>query len=300
MNLIFKIVAVLLVVMLIPESTIASIKSSVKKKEGLIEQHFKGNGVWIYNEIMLTGNNYEPFVDMAKDKGMNYVIIKAYDGAAWGTRNKNRHFTSQLNDSMAKAFHRKGIKCYAYGTANLRKDSDIKQAIQHAVNTLHKTSVDGLVLDDVFARGQEKTKTEQLFSGIRGHLRHCKQCQKKPLAFSTFPHVASQAYPWGIPFKYSDYYLPQLYWTELKRTPTGTVAKFQSDWSNFQKHNPKLKCRVIPVGQTIGKATVTPEQINTFVRQAKTYGYQDFAFYRWDGTSLAEWQTIKKATKKKT
>lgn len=263
-------------------------------------KHFQGQGVWIYNEILLSGNDYEAYVQMAKDKGMKYVIVKAYDGKEWGTKNRQRKFRSQLSEPMVKAFHQAGIKCYAYGSTYLHPTSGIDEATRHAINTLHKTSVDGLVVDDVFAYGKDQAHAKKLFSAVHRHLKTCKKCRNKPLALSTFPHVDKKYYPWKIPFQYVDYYLPQLYWADMNSTPVGIVDKFNHNWSTYLKQNPGVRCKVIPVAPTSGKTQVTPAQIDQFIKRCQGYGYSDLAFYRWDKTSVAEWRVIQRSTKKKT
>jgi len=195
---------------------------------------------------------------------------------------------------VIRAFHKAGIKCYGYGTAWLKPQSDVRKASTHAINVLHKTSADGFVFDDVFAYGSDARQTERLFSVVRRHINACAICRKKTLAFSTFPSVWRTDLSWSIPLKYCDYYLPQIYWADMRVSPTQAVNRFQKGWIGYRKNHKGIRCRIVPVASTIGRGDVTPTQIREFILACKKFGYSNLVFFRWDGTSAGEWAVIKK------
>lgn len=281
-----------------PVVALAKAKHGKVPKTSHVSGHFRGQGIWIWNEICLKNNDFAPYVIGAKAMGMKYVIVKGFDGCEWGVRNKHRRFQSQLSEPMIKAFHKAGIKCYGYGTAWLKPQSNVEETIQHAINILHKTSADGLVIDDVFAYGSNPGKTQKLFSSVRGHIDGCRKCRKKPLAFSTFPSVWRKDIPWDIPMRNCDYYLPQMYWADNHQTPDQTFRRFQLAWAEYSRSHRNTRAHVAPVAATSGK-TVTPSQIQRYMFLCSNAGYDGVSFFRWDSTSVAEWRVIRKGVKKK-
>ncbi|MEI6650812.1 MAG: hypothetical protein WCL23_05280 [Candidatus Moraniibacteriota bacterium] len=254
--------------------------------------HFKGRGMWVWNEIHGNDNDYEPYVRMAKAYGIQYVVIKAYNGGNWGVRDAEGDFQTQLNQRMISAFQKAGIRCYGCGTAYLWPQSDVEGAIRHSVNLLHKTTVDGIVLDDVFAYGADKHQTGRLFGEIRNHIDHCSSCRKKAFAFSTFPYVWKADLPWEIPFRYARYYLPQIYWMDMRLTPSGAVSRFQRGWNEYHRKNRNVHVRIIPVGPTIDHRDVTPKHVKQFISACRKDGYHDISFFRWGVTSKEKWKVI--------
>lgn len=258
-------------------------------------KHFSGRGMWIWNEIRMNKNGVEPFVEKARNNGLEYVVIKAFDGCEWGVPdyNKKKTFQTQLDQSVITAFHEAGIKCYAFGTAWLYPQSNIKEAARHAINTLHKTSADGIIFDDVFAYGEDAKQTEKLFSTVRHHMDSCERCGKKTLAFSTFPSIWRKELPWHIPLKYADCYMPQIYWQAMKKTPEELVKKFQDSWQEYRESHKNIRSEIVMVMPMTGE-NVTQEQIMQFVSSARQAGYEDLSFFHWSSASDKDWQKIKK------
>jgi hypothetical protein len=258
-------------------------------------KYFSGRGMWIWNEIRKSKNGFKAYVEKAKDNGLDYVIVKAFDGSEWGvpdSDSKKKEFQTQLNQPMITAFHDAGIKCYAFGTTWLYPESNVDEAIRHAINTLHKTSADGIIFDDVFAYGCDEKQTEKLFSAVRHHMDSCERCRKKTLAFSTFPSIWRRELPWQIPLKYADCFMPQIYWQALKKTPDEAVKKFQDSWQEYCKSHKNIRSEIVPVVPMTGEK-VTPEQIEQFISSAKKVGWKDLACFRWSSTSAQDWQRIK-------
>lgn len=255
--------------------------------------HFRGRGVWIWNEIVRNDNEYLPYIRKAKRLGMKYVVIKAFNGGDWGVRNAEGDFQAQLNQRMISAFQKAGIRCYGCGTAYLKPGSDVKNTIRHAVNLLHRTTVDGIVFDDVFAYGADKDQTERLFGAVWRHIDRCPSCRRKAFGFSTFPSVWRPELHWEIPFRYAGYYLPQIYWEDMRRTPSDAVSRFHDDWGEYRRKNRGVHSRVIPVGPTVGRRNVTAKQVAQFISACERSGYPDISFFRWGETSAPEWKVIK-------
>jgi hypothetical protein len=266
-----------------------SLACAVAEKSG---DHFNGVGVFIWNEIRLSGESAEVFAQTAKWDNLSFVVIKAYDGKKWGIKH-GKAFSPQLTKEVVRAFHHQGIQCYGYGTAYLYAKSDVGMHIKNAIQTLH-LGVDGLVIDDVFSYGTNHRQTEKLFKGIWSHCQRCPKCQGKAIAFSSFPHLNRRELPWKIPMRYSHYYLPQLYWVNLKLTPDQLFEKFQADWANFKMRTKNVRCQIIPVAQTFDRNAeqkVTPGALSRFFSKAKEK-YLGVTFFRWKTTQSSKWEEI--------
>ena len=255
--------------------------------------HFKGRGMWIWKEIRENDNEYGPYVRKAKANGIRYVIIKAFNGGDWGVRDAGGCFRTQLNQRMISAFHKAGIRCYGCGTAYLTPQSDVGNAINHAVNLLHKTSTDGIVLDDVFAYGADTRQTERLFSAVRKHIDECPSCRRKAFGFSTFPYVWRSNLHWEIPFRYAGYFFPQVYWEDMRLSPSDAVFRFHDGWNEYRRRNGSVHVKIVPVCPTVGRHEVTPQQVRQFISACKKAGYDDISFFRWGETSDREWKVIR-------
>lgn len=271
-----------------------SLAGAAVKKPG---DHFNGVGVFIWNEIRLSGESAEAFAQTAKGGNLNFVVIKAYDGKKWGVK-EGKYFSPQLTKKVVRAFHEQGLQCYGYGTAYLYAKSDVRMHIKNAIQTLH-LGVDGLVIDDVFSYGTDRFQTEKLFKGIWSHYRKCQKCEGKAIAFSGFPHLHRRELPWKIPTRYTHYYLPQLYWVNLSSTPGQLLGKFQADWANFKMRTKDVRCQIVPVAQTFDRSAaqkVTPEALGQFFSIAKET-YLGVTFFRWNTTQSSNWEEITRSAK---
>ncbi|NTW14534.1 MAG: hypothetical protein HGA31_05925 [Candidatus Moranbacteria bacterium] len=253
-------------------------------------RHLQGQSMFVWNELL--SGDIASYAAMLKATGISCVIVKYADGCEWGVRNTRGEFQTHLNQRMIAGFHAAGIRCYGYVTAWLKPGSDIRKTVRHTVNILHRTDVEGVVIDDVFAYGTNPKQTEYLFSNVRHHIDTCPNCRGKMLSFSTFPNVWSRRdLRWDIPLRYADAYLPQIYWAVKKTTPEEAVSAFQAEWRNYRRaHRKRVRARVIPVASTAG---VSPIQIRRFVTACKRAGYSDRAYFRLGTTSAAEREIIR-------
>lgn len=254
-----KKIIVFLVVFLLSVASLSEAKS-VK-----IQGHFTGIGSFIWFESLR--KSPDELAKQAKEEGLSFVIIKAFDGRLWAPT------SSRFDEKIISAFHRQGIKVYGYGTTYLRASSSPELQAENAIRVLH-LGADGVVLDDVFGYGSDDIKTESLFRAIRLHIKKHSACGGKILAFSTFPHIGKGAdRPWDIPVYYCDYYLPQMYWEQLRMSsPKQCFSVFRENWNEFRKEYGKPTCRVIPVAQSNDEdknRVVTPNKLTEFFQLAR-------------------------------
>jgi hypothetical protein len=251
-------------------------------RDGGIDPHNLGKGDWIYilaNAVNHLGGpvsgvtNLTSLIAYEKNQGVQYIIIKAGDGATRFPSDANPQFTSDV----VNAGHAAGVKIFGYGFS-YGTDVPGEQAIADYVFNL---GADGFVFDAEGAWESQNLPNNtalaiQLCSGIRTNW------PNKFLAHSPFPIISFHS---TFPYKefgyYCDVVMPQDYWNDIgsyvSSSPTIMVQKMTTEYRNWQNSLTGIWTNsikpIVPVGQGWSDGTnytTTAAQITEFYNALKT------------------------------
>jgi hypothetical protein len=277
----------------------AAPNSRAQIRDGGIDPHNLGKGDWIYilaNAVNHLGGPVSGVTNLAslmayeKNQGLQYIIIKAGDGATRFPSDVNPQFTSDV----VNAGHAAGLKVFGYGFS-YGTDIPGEQAIADYV---FNQGADGFVFDAEGAWESQNlpnntTKAIQLCSGIRTNW------PNKFLAHSPFPIISFHS---TFPYKefgyYCDVVMPQDYWNDIgsyvSSSPTIMVQKMTTEYRNWQNSLTGIWTNsikpIVPVGQGWSDGTnytTTASQITEFYNALKadpnpatTGGYKGVNWWR--------------------
>lgn len=278
-------------VILLLAAQLLFLQSQAQIRDGGIDPKNLGKGEWIYilgNAVNHLGGvepavtNLASLMAFQKNQGMQYLIIKAGDGAVKFPTDSNPQFTIDV----VNAGHAAGLKIFGYVRSF---GSDIPGEIAIA-DYAFNLGADGFVID---AEGEweplpnRQALATTLCGGIRTNW------PNKFLAHSPFAYInVHNAFPYKEFGYYCDAAMPQAYWVEFGETPTASVNRMNTNWNNFHNgltgiYTNSIK-PVVPVGQGwSGSGTVTAAQITEFISALKTTvspasagGYKGVNYFR--------------------
>lgn len=220
-----------------------------------------------------------------KNQGVNYLIIKAGDGAIKFPNDASPQLTSEV----VNAAHAAGVKifgyCRSFGT-NVPGELAIADYV-------FNQGADGFVID-----AESEWESVNLANNTTVATNFCGSLRaawpNKFIAHAPSAYISGHS---TFPYKEFGYYcdvaMPQDYWIEFGENVTNSAQKMNSDWLNWQnglteKWTNSIK-PIVPVGQgwSSGNGTIDAAQITGFVETLKTMaspagtgGYKGVNYFR--------------------
>jgi hypothetical protein len=262
-----------------------------------------GKGDWIWymdqTEIAIGVSTVQGVIDYEKNKGMQWITVKAGDGnnfAGW----------SQFNTDLVTRAHTAGLKIYAWvyaygGGSSPINPSTVAGEIAVANNAL-SLGADGLIIDaeaeyEGLGTSAATSAATQYCQGIRASY------PNTFLAYAPFPVISLHpGFPYVAFGKYTDAVMPQDYWASIGNSPAEMVARMDTEWTAAQNswaasgHADSIK-PIIPLGQ--GFSPVTGSDVTAFVNALKNDpnpatagGYQGVSFWSAQHHTLDIWNAI--------
>lgn len=238
-----------------------------------------GKGMWIWNLSQCEGGDISKIIDKCKKYGVNYLIIKSYDGENAFPNNANWQLTRQVTDQ----FHANGISIYSW-SFNYGYNPEREAAL--ALWSLEQLGVDGHVFN-------AESEWRDLSDPAGAAHRMLKIVRDKHpeafLAHAPFPYIK---YHTKFPYKEFGYYcdavMPQVYHGTIGITVEQMIADMYEQWTNWERqwiasgHGQSVK-PIIPLGQVydnpITNFVLTPPQLKEFM--TRTAGYRSVNFWSW-------------------
>jgi hypothetical protein len=263
-------------------------------RDGGVDPRNLGKGEWIYilaNAVNHLGgpvpavSNLSSLMIYQKNQGVQYLIIKAGDGATKFPTDGN----PQLTSDVVNAAHAAGVKIFGYNRSfgtNIPGELSISDYV-------FNQGADGFVIDaesewESLNLPNNTVAASNLCTAIRA------SWPNKFLAHSPYAYISSHS---SFPYKEFGYYcdvaMPQDYWVEFGETPTYTALRMNTNWLNWQnsltgKWTNSIK-PLVPVGQGFSSinGTIDASQITEFVTALKTMpnsatagGYKGVNYFR--------------------
>jgi Purple acid Phosphatase, N-terminal domain len=266
-----------------------------------------GKGDWIYILSSATnklGGNVPSVTDVTslmnyeKSQGMDFVIVKAGDGA-----NTFPSSGAQFTPSLVNAAHAAGLKIFGY---NRSYGTNVSGEISLATS-VNNMGADGFVIDaevewESANLANNAALATQLCQGIKAAF------PTRFLAHSPLPIISFHS---SFPYKefgmYCDAVMPQDYWKSIGYAPDQMVSVMDTEWRNWQSgltgtYTNAIK-PIAPVGQGWSPSsteTVTSSEIITFMNALTNDatpvtrgGYRGVSWWRADLHTADQWTGIK-------
>jgi hypothetical protein len=274
---------------------------------GGVDPTHLGKGDWIYvlsqAEAKL-GGNVQSVHDLAsllafeKSQGMNFLVVKAGEGAKIFPAANAPQFTLRLVDNV----HAAGMYIFGY-TRSYGKN--IPGELSIITNAL-RMGADGYVID-----AEEEWESKSLPNNRAAAVRLLAPIKaaypNKFLAHSPFPYIHyHKTFPYLEFGLYCDAVMPQAYWRNFGLTAAKCVADMDEDWRTWQDGltGPDRNAikPLVPIAQGFSPSifnTVTATQITQFSEALKNDhtpatqgGYHGILFFRAELHSANMWAGI--------
>jgi hypothetical protein len=275
-----------------------------------VDPYHLGKGDWLWQldlceQAIGAPGNLQALIDFEKNKGMQFLIIKACDcDSTWG----------QFNADLVTRCHQAGMKVfgfqYIYGVnsppswCTTGVQGEINAACRAmAVTDYSGVPMDGFVIDAEIEYNGQPANANAYCQGLRA------QFPNRFIAHSPYP-VPS----WNVDFpyiefgKYCDAAFPQDYWyDQMGTTPENMLQTMNDDfiyWQNIWRangHADSVK-PLIPIGQGFQGRSPVPipgSELTRFYNLLKSIspcatagGYQGISFWSCQHHTTDEWNAI--------
>ena len=263
-------------------------------------------GVWILNLKAYAKRlgGVEQLATTIAQHGVSYVVPKTHS-AYYKKRRLNGWYPTcppKLFQQSLLAFHRRGIKVYAFVYICGGKAMNTEYAM--ATEALD-SGADGVVLnaETEYCRDATRyTDAETFCDAVRryrdtfypGHL----------LAYSTFARSwkgRGKQFPYRVFGQYCDQFWPQTYWRTFGQTPEAAILEVDEQikakyarWRKLPRQAVGIK-PIVHTGHAYANA-VPPSELRQFMTAAVKRGYREVNLYVADRFNAEQWAVINEFT----
>jgi hypothetical protein len=230
----------------------------------------EGKGFFIWKIRDCEAGNPENIAAIAKQAGLQHVLIKIADGVF--AYNKDRNNDRDLVPPVVEALRAQGIS--VWGWHYIYGNHPISEA-NIAAERVKELGLDGYVIDAEieFEQPGKANAAQRYIDRLRTELPNL------PLALSSFRFPSFHPrFPWSVFLEKIDINMPQVYW-EQAHNPAVQLRRVVKEFKNLNPVRP-----VIPTGPAYkaGGWSPTVSDTNEFLNTCKTLKFTGANFFSWD------------------
>lgn len=254
-----------------------------------------GKGDWVYvlsqAQTSVGASSLQDFIDYEKNKGMDFLVVKAGHGPVWW---------SQFNSDLVTRCHASGLKIFGYARCF---GDDVEGEIEIGKQVL-ALGADGFIINAEIEYEGKHAEATQMMNGLRADY---------PNAFIAHAPFVYIDYHTQFPYvefgSQCDAVMPQCYWRAagINLPPEQMVAHMDLQWSKWyltwqnQGKTAAIK-PIVPIGDAYNSHSGT--EITDFVNALKADTnpptpagrYHGVSFFSAQSHSSSHWTAIGSAT----
>lgn len=229
---------------------------------------FDGDAMWIWQASESAGGDSAAIVARARAAGLEFVVVKAAQGAQWWP---------QFNRAFVTALKAGGLRVCAYQRALARQPAREARTLARAV----AEGADCLVIDAEIEYEGRYAQAQTYVDALRDAVGDA-----FPVALTSFPYIhVHRGFPYSVFLgpRGAQVNMPQIYW---KLLGTSTRRAFATTWPLNAVYGRPIR----PIGQAWARPGRA--EILRFRRLAQAHGATGVSWWVWQHAREAEWSAI--------